>query len=156
MSKISWMVLIFVFATLNISSVVVLFSPARKWVQSRILPKEQKMLSIVHGDLMHNGSSIKVVKFKAITGIVLEFYSEIQNGSRYLINRVEIPNAQDGFFDHRGQAVQLAVVDLDGDGKMELLSPTFNEMMLARLNPYHYSSEQKAFVPFFFSGGSRY
>ncbi len=48
--------------------------------------------------------------------------------------------------------MQLAVVDLDGDGKMELLSPTFDEQMLARLNPYHYSPEAEGFVPFLFSG----
>jgi hypothetical protein len=42
-------------------------------------------------------------------------------------------------------------VDLDGDGKMELVSPTFDEKMLARLNPYYYSSEMEGFVPFIFS-----
>ena len=151
MKKISWF--LFVFAILNISTIIILFSPARGWIQSRIIPQGQKILSVVHGDLMNDSSSIKVVKFQTITGIVLEFYSDIQQGSRYLISRVEIPNAQDGFFDHRGQAVQLAIVDLDGDGKMELLSPTFNEMMFARLNPYYYSPEQKSFIPFFFSGG---
>ena len=41
------------------------------------------------------------------------------------------------FFDHRGQAVQLAVVDLDGDGKMELLAPTFDKQLTAYLNPYY-------------------
>ena len=55
------------------------------------------------------------------------------------------------FFDHRGQAVQLAVVDLDGDGTMELISPTFDDTLMAGLNPYHYSAEEEAFVPFFFS-----
>ncbi len=97
MKKVSWIVLIFVFAVLNIGSAVILFSPAREWVQARFAPEGQKMLSVVYGDLMHNGSSVKVVKFKTITSIVLEFYSESQNGSRYLVSRVEIPNAKDGF-----------------------------------------------------------
>ena len=107
---------------------------------------------MVHGDLMNDGSLVKVMKFKTAEGIVLEFYTDVQsNGARNLISRVEIPRAQDGFFDHRGQAVQLAVVDLDGDGTMELLSPTFDSHLLAWLNPYHYSKEEKAFIPFFFS-----
>ena len=152
MKRWSWIFFIFVFFGLNIFSIYVLFSPsARKWVKGQVRPKQQKMLSVVYGDLMHNGSAIKVVKLKAITGIVLEFYSSSENGIRHLVTRVEIPNARDGFFDHRGQAVQLAVVDLDGDGKMELLSPTFDETLLARLNPYHYSSELDAFIPFIFS-----
>ena len=150
--QISWFLLIFVFFILNITSAVILFSPARQWVQSQFVSKEHKLLSVVHSrDLMHDGTPVKVVKFQTIKGIVLEFYSEYQNGYHALITRVEIPNTQDGFFDHRGQAVQLAVVDLDGDGKMELLSPTFDETLLASLNPYHYSPEANAFVPFFFS-----
>ena len=129
-----------------------LFVPGWKDKAMAFVPaRTQKILSVVHGDLMHDGSSIKVVKLKTLQGITLEFYSEVQNGARYLITRVEIPNARDGFFDHRGQAVQLAVVDLDGDGKMELLSPTFNQNLLAGLNPYHYSAKHKAFIPFFFS-----
>ncbi len=151
MKKLYWGLLIFGFFILNIGSAVILFSPARKWVQSQIRTTDQKLLSVVYGDLMHDRSSIKVVKFKTLTGIILEFYSQYANGYHSLISRVEIPNVQNGFFDHRGQAVQLAVVDLDGDGKMELISPTFNETLLASLNPYHYSQEEEAFVPFFFS-----
>ena len=151
MKKLPWTLLIIFFFCLNISSVIVLFSPARTWVQSRFIFSGQKVLSVAHGDLLNDGSSIKIVKSQTIEGIVLEFYSEVQNGSRYLITKALIPNAQDGFFDHRGQAVQLAIVDLDGDGKMELLSPTFDDKMLAHLNPYYYSHAQKAFVPFFFS-----
>lgn len=152
MKKWSWTVFIVVFFGLNVFSATILFSPSsRKWVRSQVVSKEQKMLSTVYGDLMHNGSSIKVIKLKSITGIVLEFYSSAENGIRRLVTRIEIPNARDGFFDHRGQAVQLAVADLDGDGKMELLSPTFDERMLAQLNPYHYSAEWEAFVPFIFS-----
>ena len=152
MSKIYWWVWLSVFSCLSVASAVVLFSPARKWVLSRVA-EQQKILSVAHGDLMNDGSLVKVIKFKTAEGIVLEFYTDVQsNGHRSLISRVEIPHAQDGFFDHRGQAVQLAVVDLDGDGTMELLSPTFDGQLLAWLNPYHYSKAEKAFIPFFFSG----
>ena len=151
MTKISWFILIFVFFVLNVGSTFILFSPLRKEVQSWLVPERQKLLSVVHSrDLMYDRTPIKVVKFQTPKGILLEFYSRHQNGYHALVTRVEIPRAKDGFFDHRGQAVQLAVVDLDGDGKMELLSPTFNENLQASLNPYHYSIEAKAFIPFFF------
>ena len=152
MKKLSWILLIVFFVILNISSVVILFSPGRKWVQNQFLIQSPQLLSVVHGDLMNDGSSVKVVKLKTAEGIALEFYSDRKDGVRHLITRALIPDTHDGFFDHRGQAVQLAVVDLDGDGKMELLSPTFNDRMLARLNPYHYSPKEKAFVPLFFTG----
>ncbi len=136
----------------NIASWFVLFSSERrKAVQSVIQKKDSRILSIVEGDLKNDGFSVKVVKSRTVNGITLDFYSEIQNGNRYLISHVLIPNGkEDGFFDYRSEAVQLAVVDLDGDGKMELVSPAFNDKLTAFLNPYHFSSKVGAFIPFFF------
>ncbi len=127
---------------------ILFFSPARLWIRQQIDTQNKQVLSVVYGDLLHNGSLIKVVKSKTVTGVTLDFYSETQNGSRYLISEVTIPNVSDGFFDHRGQAVQLAVVDVDGDGKMELLAPTFDKQLTAYLNPYHFSKDENGFVPF--------
>ena len=152
MQKIYWWTWLSLLSCLSVAGAFVLFTPARAWVLSKVTSQEE-VLSVVHGDLMNDGSLVKVIKFKTAEGIVLEFYTDVRsNGARNLISRVEIPRAQDGFFDHRGQAVQLAVVDLDGDGTMELLSPTFDGQLLAWLNPYRYSKEEKAFIPFFFSG----
>ena len=152
MNKIYWWAWLSLLSCLSVTMALVLFTPARDWLVHKVSP-QQKTLSVLHGDLMNDGSLVKVIKLKTAEGIVLEFYTDVDsNGSRNLISRVEIPHAQDGFFDHRGQAVQLAVVDLDGDGTMELLSPTFDGQLMAWLNPYRYSKEEKAFIPFFFSG----
>ncbi len=151
MKKYLWNTLLFFFLISSVGSAWILFSPAKTYIQSRFKNTDPKLLSVVYGDLMPGDSSIKVVKFQALNSIVLEFYTQHSSGAHSLVTRVEIPGAKNGFFDHRGQAVQLAVVDLDGDGKMELISPTFDDTLLAGLNPYHYSPEEEAFVPFFFS-----
>ncbi len=144
-----WMVHWILFISLNIISAFILFSPHyRQQVVNKWLAKDTQVLSVVYGDLLHNGSLVKVVKSQTHQGIALDFYSDFHSGGRYLISRVEIPNVTDGFFDDRGQAVQMAVADLDGDGKMELLAPTFNRQMIAYLNPYHFSKQENGFVPF--------
>ena len=151
-----WVLIFFVVLSLNAVSQVVLFSPsARQWVQAKVSSQQPEILSVVEGDLLNDGSRIKVVKFRTVEGIVLEFYSDGAYGSRYQKSRVVLPNAKDGFFTYRGQAVQLAITDLDGDGTMELVSPTFDEQLVAHLNPYRYSHEQQGFVPFFFSDSYR-
>ena len=94
-----WIFTFIAFFSLNIASIFTLFfPPARLWVRQQIEIKNKKVLSIVYGDLLHNGSLIKVVKSKTVEGITLDFYSETQNGSRYLISEVTIPNVTDGFF----------------------------------------------------------
>ena len=152
-----WAFIFFIAISLNVLSQVVLFSSsARQWVQTRIFSSHQpEILSVVEGDLLNDGSLVKVVKFRTAEGIVLEFYSDGFHGNRYQISRVVLPNAKDGFLNHRGEAVQLAVADLNGDGTMELLSPTFDDRLIAHLNPFRYSSEHKGFVPFFFSDSYR-
>ena len=155
--KVFWISCFCFLLTVNIVSTIILFSSENKnWFHAKTKSLEEKVLSIAYGDLLNNGTFTKVVKLQTPNSVVLEFYSEVQNGSRYMISRVEIPNAKNGFFDYHGQAVQLAVVDLDGDGKMELLSPTFNNLMIAKLNPYQYHPELESFVPFQFSGKTRY
>jgi len=149
--KKTWFFVLAFMICLNIGSIAILATPEGV-VHSKITSsykKDHGILSLVNGDLLHDGSSIKVVKLKTAEGIVLEFYNEALNGSRSKINRVIMPDTEDGFFNYHGQAIQLAVVDLDGDGKMELIAPTFDEKLFARLNPYHYDTEQKAFVPFY-------
>ena len=110
----------------------------------------QKVLSVIYGDLQNDGTQVKVAKIRTIEGIILEFYSISETGVKNIISRVLLPNMQNGYYTHRGRSIQLAIVDVDGDGKMELLSPTFDKYMVARLNPYHYSEKQGGFIPFFF------
>jgi len=146
-----WVFIFFTAIALNILSNIALFSfPVRQWIQARMNVNQSEILSVAQGDLLNDGSRVKVVKFKTMEGIVLEFYSDNRNGSRYQISRVVLPNAKDAFFNHRGEAVQLAITDLDGDGTMELLSPTFDDQLIAYLNPFRYSPEVKGFIPFFF------
>ncbi len=150
MKKLGSSLLMFVLFLGNITSAYVVFSTkplkeVRSWFQMR----GQKALSVVYGDLMHDGSRIKVVKLKTREGIFLEFYSLSYTGISSLISREKISGAvQDGFFDHRGKSVQLAVVDIDGDGTMELLAPTFDKHLVAHLNPYHYNFIRNKFEQF--------
>lgn len=133
---------------LAIAAIVTLCIPSTRTVlRSYILNPARKVLSIANGNLLHNGSFVKVVKYKTPEGILIEVLSSDDSGSRSLIDRISIYGEHDGFFDFYGEASQLAIMDVDEDGKMELVAPTFDNNLVAHLNIYKYNDITKKFEP---------
>lgn len=109
--------------------------------------QDRVLLSTALGDLMGDGSLVKVIKYQNSQGIHLEILAEGDGGSRPLIDRIYLSDRHNGFFDFQGQATQLALVDVDSDGKLELIAPTFDENLTAHLNVYKYNPTFKRFEP---------
>ena len=57
-----------------------------------------------------------------------------------------IRHPYNGFFEYRGNSIQLAMSDVDGDGVMEVLAPTFDRQLMAHLNVYYYDSHRNDFI----------
>jgi hypothetical protein len=113
----------------------------RKALQTRWTSQDRVVLSTALGDLLGDGSLVKVVKYQNSQGIQIEVLGEGEGGSRPLIDRIYLTDRHNGFFDFQGEATQLALVDVDSDGKLELIAPTFDENLTAHLNVFKYSPE---------------
>lgn len=134
--------------TIAVSFIIVLCIPStRASLRSHFLRPARQVLSIANGNLLHDGSFVKVVKYKTLSGILIEILSSDDSGSRSLIDRIEISDKHDGFFDFYGEASQLAIMDVDEDGKMELVAPTFDSNLVAHLNIYKYNEVTQKFEP---------
>lgn len=129
----------------QIISWFILFSPIRFKIRSYLLPNKNKLLSVIYGDIMGNGTFIKVLKFKTRNGIRVEFLEQNANGLKRLITKKDIHHPYNGFFEYRGNSVQLAMGDVDGDGVMEIMAPSFDRHLMAHLNVYYYDPEQDDF-----------
>lgn len=88
-----------------------------------------------------------MVKYQTIEGIVVEVLSSDESGSRSVIDRIKIPGEYDGFFDFYGQASQLAIMDVDEDGQLELVAPTFDKQLIAHLNVFKFNPTSRQFEP---------
>ena len=130
---------------MQIISWIVLFSPLRVKIQSTVLPNKDQLLSVIYGDISGSGNVIKVLKYKTKTGIRVEFLEQGMDGSRRLIAKKEIPHPYNGFFEYRGNSVQLAMGDVNGDGIMEIMAPSFDRNLIAHLNVYYYDQKQGDF-----------
>jgi hypothetical protein len=120
----------------------------RNHFRAKYFRPNRKVLSIVTGNLLNDGQIVKAVKYKTVTGIVIEILGSGDSGARSLIDKITIPGEHDGYFNFQsGNATQLAVIDVDDDGTFELMAPTFDDQLVAHLNIFKYNPGLKRFEP---------
>ena len=110
------------------------------------MPNKDELIAVSKGDIDGDGTLIKVLKFKTKTGIRVEFLKETNDGTREYLRSYTIRHPYNGFFEYRGNSIQLAMSDVDGDGVMEVLAPTFDRQLMAHLNVYYYDSHRNDFI----------
>jgi len=62
-----------------------------------------------------------------------------------LLAKITLPEKRDGYFQLKGNATNLGLVDVDGDSILEIIAPTFDDQMVARLNIYKFNADTKGF-----------
>ncbi len=132
------------------SLMIVLIPSWRDQVQRGLLPPvERQILSSVTGDILRDGQLFEVLKVRSSQGLFLEIYRRhIEDGGRSpLVDRIRLPDLRDGHFNFRGQSVNLALEDVNGDGQMEIIAPTFDERLTAHLNVYRFNPDLEVFEP---------
>lgn len=143
-----WILVFTQLVCMQLISLIILFSPAKDHIQSWLFPNENKLLAVVYGDVAGDGTFVKVLKFKTKDGIRIEFLKQDYDGMKTLIAQKDIHHPYNGFFEYRGNSVQLAMGDVNGDGIMEVMAPSFDKNLIAHLNVYSYHQEHDTFAPY--------
>ena len=119
----------------------------RAKVQSQLSLHNQEILATADGDLLGDGTSLKVVKFRNGDGIFVEILKMSPNGDSTVVDRITLPDKHDGMFNYQGHVTRLAIADINNDGRLELLIPTFDNQLGPHLNVFHYNSTLGKFEP---------
>lgn len=125
--------------------VAVIHPDVRASVRGTIRADYRTVVSTAKGDLSGAGSMYTVAKVKTRDNIYLEIFENIVNEAPRLVERIELADTRDAFFNFDGQATNLAIEDIDGDGKPEILAPTFDRNLTGRLNVFHYDETTRDF-----------
>jgi hypothetical protein len=120
----------------------------REKVQNQLSPVGHEILATAEGDLLSNGSLTKVIKYRNGEGITVEILKELPNGDTSVLDRIPLPDKHDGLFNYQGHVTRLAIADLDGDGKFELLVPTFDNQLVPHLNVFRFNPAIARFEPY--------
>lgn len=118
----------------------------RQRLRSLTQVDSRQLLAKSTGFLFAQGPWLTVLKIMDGDGFWLEvFTSESAETPTTLISRIALPEKKDGYFQFQGNATNLALSDIDGDGKVEIIAPTYDDQMVPRLNVYKYNENINGF-----------
>lgn len=116
-------------------------------IQNYLSNPGREILATAEGDLLNDGSRVKVIKYRDSSGIFLEVLKP--DGDRFqLLDRMDLPDKHDGLFNLQGHVTRLAITDVNEDGSLELLAPSFDQQLVPHLNVFRYNSLTKRFELF--------
>jgi hypothetical protein len=121
-----------------VAMITVLQPELRQSAHGFLVQDYRKIVSTAQADLLGDGSQFIVAKVKTRDNIYLEIFQTLASGAPRLVERIEIPDARDAYFNFNGQASNLAIQDLNGDGRPEVLSPSFDRNLVGRLDAFEY------------------
>lgn len=140
-----WLVASLVVIAMGITIVAVIPN-LRTQVKSFFQNENRHILAKVSGQLTPDGPQVTVLKISSADGISLEIYllNHIDE-STTLMTKLNLNERRDAYFSFQGNATNLALTDVDNDGNLEILAPTYDDQMVARLNIFKYNDSIRSF-----------
>lgn len=137
-------VLVLIAATL----LAAVLTPAlRERVQNHFALVGREVLATAEGDLLNDGRMARVLKFRTRDGLYVEIVRVAPDGGTTPVETFMLPDKHDGLFNFHGHVTRLAITDVDGDGKQELLAPSFDNQLVPHLNVFRYNPATQRFEP---------
>ena len=124
---------------------VALIPPFRSAVRDIFVSTERVVLAKSQGILSSDGTQWTVLKIQKGGQISLEIYKSNEDGHLTLATSLRLEDRKDGHFLFQGNALNLALIDVDKDGINEIVAPTYSDQMVPRLNIFRYNKETDSF-----------
>jgi hypothetical protein len=127
--------------------VLTILPQSREWLRSVLISNSRVILGKVSGLVTAQGPVITVIKVKTADTLALEFFSQKDDSENQLFQRrIVLEERKDAHFNLKGRATNLALSDIDGDGTLELVAPTFDDDLIPRLNLFKYDPSRGEFL----------
>ncbi|GIL18814.1 MAG: hypothetical protein BroJett040_25650 [Oligoflexia bacterium] len=118
----------------------------REKIHALFLHEQRVVLAKAAGDITGKGDQYSFVKVQTADTISIEAYEvSPKDGKVVFKSRTILPEKRDGYFTYKGNATNLALIDIDSDGTLEILAPSYDENLVPRLHVYKYDITSGAF-----------
>ncbi|KYG69085.1 hypothetical protein AZI87_07645 [Bdellovibrio bacteriovorus] len=140
------LVLMAVLALVAMALVTVAVVPSlRNKVKDAFLSSERNVVAKVSGSLSSEGPRVTVLKIQSKNSLSVEVFSQNEGGEMVLLAKLPLFENRDGYFLFKGNATNLALTDVDKDGSLEIVAPTYDDQMVPRLNIFRFNPVTKSF-----------
>ncbi len=129
---------VFLTGLFAIMLIVTLHPDVRTSVRGTFVKDFRTVVSTAKGHLAGDEREFTVAKVKTRDSMSLEIFEMSANGSQKLVEKIVMADQKDGYFNFNGQATNLAIDDIDGDGRPEILAPSFDTNLVGRLSVYNF------------------
>ncbi len=134
--------LVLFIASIGISFVLLSPSVKQKTIELMLDP-DKKVLSQV--EMEHNGTRYKIVKVQKLRGLGVELYKFI-NDELVFLDSQNLTDKKDAFYKFDEGKHNLFLKDLNQDGNVEIILPSLDKNMKARLNVFHFNQLEERLV----------
>jgi len=120
----------------------------RQKFKDRFVPDERVVLAKTLGRLVGGGRTFTVLKVKNKNTLSLEvFENNFSTNQSLFRTRLILPEHRDAYFSYLGAAVNLLLVDLKNDGRLEVVTAAFDENLVPRMHVYSYDDASNTLEP---------
>jgi hypothetical protein len=145
--KLDLWILFSLFILLVVITAASVHPAARQWLRDHLIQDTRTVVGKVDGDLTGQGDFVSVVKVKTKNDLIVEVYTrEPKKNETSLRARLVLPERRDGYFQLQGHPTNLALVDVNKDGVLEIAVPTFDDNLIPRLHIYRYDPAAQVFI----------
>lgn len=113
---------------------------SRNAIRGLFMHDRREILAKTTGFATADGPFVSIFKIRESGQLLVEVYTSPDNeGNPQLLQRIPLNETRDGYFNFMGNATNLALSDTDRDGAMDILVPTFDDQMTARLHVFRFN-----------------
>ncbi len=133
--------------TVSIALIILTIIPqSRELIRSLIVSQSRVILAKIEAEVTPGGPKLIILKVKTADTLAIEIFSrENEDSNQKFRRRIVLDENRDAYFNFRGNATNLAFSDIDNDGSLEIIAPTFDQDLVPHLNLYKYDSSRADF-----------
>lgn len=128
-------------------SIIASVPTMRTYVRGLVQKPYREILAKSRGDMNGEGLIVNAIKIKTQDGISVEVFERITGtDEERLLARLHLDEKRDAHFNIRGRPTNLALMDIDSDGLLELIVPVYDENLIPRLHVFRFDPIARVFI----------